>query len=58
MSSPRIRIVPSVGESSAPIMFSRVVLPLPEGPRTTMNSPRSIRRSTPSRAVTVTSPMW
>ena len=57
MSSPPIRIVPSLGESRAPIMLSRVVLPLPEGPRTTMNSPRSIRRSTSSRAVTVTSPM-
>ena len=33
---------PAVGESSAPIMFRRVVLPLPEGPSTTMNSPSAM----------------
>ena len=56
MSRPSIRTVPSVGESSAPMMFSSVVLPLPEGPSTTVNSPGSTVRSTPSRAVTVLSP--
>ncbi len=57
MSSPPIRTRPSVGESSAPIMFNNVVLPLPDGPRTTANSPRSTLRSTASSAVTVTSPI-
>jgi hypothetical protein len=37
-------------------MFSSVVLPLPDGPSTTTNSPGSICRSTPSSAATVTSP--
>ena len=56
MSRPAIATAPSVGESSAPIMFRSVVLPLPEGPSTTMNSLlRDIERA-PSSAVTVTSP--
>ena len=56
MSWPAIVTVPSVGESSAPIMFRRVVLPLPEGPRTTVNSPGFTSSVTSSSAVTVTSP--
>ena len=34
-------IVPDVHESMPPSMFSSVVLPAPEGPTTTTNSPRS-----------------
>ena len=56
MSCPAIRMVPSVGESRAPIMLSSVVLPLPEGPRTTVNSPRSTLSVARSSAVTVSSP--
>ena len=57
MSRPATTTLPLVGESSAPIMFSSVVLPLPEGPRTTVNSDGSTVRLTPSSAVTVTSPI-
>ena len=56
MSSPSMTALPAVGESSAPIRLSSVVLPLPEGPSMTMNSPWPISRSTPARAVTVTAP--
>ena len=36
--------------------FRSVVLPLPEAPRMTVNSPGSIDSVTSSRALTVTSP--
>jgi hypothetical protein len=48
--------VTAVASSSAPIRLSRVVFPLPDGPRTTANSPSSISRSTPASAVTLTPP--
>ena len=57
MSAPAIAIEPAVGESSAPIMLISVVLPLPEGPRMTTNSPASTLRSTESSAVTVPPPI-
>ena len=57
MSCPAIRTVPSVGESRAPIMLSSVVLPLPEGPSTTVNSPGSTLSVARSSAVTVSSPI-
>ena len=50
--------VPELGESSPPRMFSSVLLPLPEGPSKTTNSPRNKSRSTPRNACTSTSPMW
>ena len=56
MSCPATMTVPPVGESSAPIMFSSVVLPLPDGPSTTMNSRSATASVTSSSAVTVTSP--
>jgi hypothetical protein len=40
----------------APMTFSRVLLPLPDGPRTTTDSPASISRSTSCSAVTVPAP--
>lgn len=46
--------VPDVASSSAPTRLSRVVFPLPDGPRTTTNSPSSTSRSTPASAVTLT----
>ena len=39
-------------ESRQPMMLSSVVLPEPEGPMTTVNSPRSMSRSTPLSAGT------
>ena len=41
MSCPATLTRPAVGESSAPIRLSIVVLPLPDGPSTTTNSPGS-----------------
>ena len=43
--------MPDVGESSAPIRFNKVDLPLPEGPIIAINSPESILMSTLSRAI-------
>src|SRR5689334_20898766 len=45
-----IRMVPSVISSSPPTIRSAVVLPHPEGPTNTMNSPSSITRSSLSTA--------
>mmetsp|Transcript_63457 Transcript_63457/g.93002 ORF Transcript_63457/g.93002 Transcript_63457/m.93002 type:complete len:158 (+) Transcript_63457:286-759(+) len=42
ISVPKRRRVPAVGESIHPIRFSSVVLPPPDGPRRTTNSPRKI----------------
>ncbi len=41
------RTVPAVGVSRVPRMYSRVLLPEPEGPMTTRDSPRPRSRSTP-----------
>ena len=56
MSWPATRTRPSVATSSAPMRFSNVVLPLPDGPRITTKAASSTCRSTCSSAVTVTSP--
>ena len=53
---PASRIVPAVGESSAPITFSSVVLPDPLVPSTTTNAVSSTCKSTWSSALTVASP--
>src|SRR5207247_11272386 len=47
-----MRIVPEVGSSSPAIIRSSVVLPQPDGPRRTRNSPSWAARSTPSTART------
>lgn len=47
---------PSVGVSSKPMMFSRVVLPDPLGPTSPRNSPRSMVRLIPFSAVKWPSP--
>src|ERR1041385_1777241 len=44
--SPPISTSPEVGTSSPAIMRSKVVLPDPDGPRKTRNSPSSVTRST------------
>ena len=49
---PPMRISPAVGCSSPAIMRSRVVLPHPDGPSSTRNSPSRVARSTPSTART------
>src|SRR5215475_2139121 len=49
---PPMRISPLVGGSSPAIMRSSVVLPQPDGPRRTRNSPSRVTRSTPSTART------
>ena len=56
MSRPAMTIRPSVTVSRAPMRFSSVVLPLPDGPRTTMNSPRPMSSVTSSSAVTMPAP--
>ena len=50
MSTPPTITRPSVATSSAPMTFSNVVLPLPDGPSTTTNSPAATSRSTPASA--------
>ena len=50
MSRPSIRIVPLVGRSSPAINRKSVVLPEPEGPRTTTRSPSRMVQSRLSRA--------
>jgi len=50
MRSPPIWISPDVGRSSPAIMRSNVVLPHPDGPSSTRNSPSRIERSTSSTA--------
>ena len=53
MSCPSIRIWPSVGNSKPAIMRSNVVLPQPDGPSSTKNSPAMMSRLTLSTAVTL-----
>lgn len=48
--SDRTLILPEVGVSNPPIMFSKVDLPLPEVPTMATNSPSSMDRVTPSNA--------
>src|SRR5215470_16059491 len=50
-SFPPIRMSPEVCVSSPAIILSSVVLPQPDGPRSTRNSPSLMLRSTPSTAV-------
>ena len=54
--SPQTSIFPSVGWSRQPTILSRVVLPLPDGPRTMENRPLGIRREIPFKAGMETSP--
>jgi hypothetical protein len=56
MSRPAISTVPLVGASSAPMMFSSVVLPEPDGPASAVNSPSPMSRSVPRSACTSTLP--
>ena len=51
------RTVPAVGVSSPPRMLSSVDLPLPDGPSSTMNSPRWTSRSTSRNATTSPAPV-
>ena len=51
--APPIRISPSVTSSSPAIMRSSVLLPQPDGPTSTTNSPFSIARSTPCSTETM-----
>src|SRR6266540_3020140 len=51
-SVPPIEMRPSVASSRPATIRSNVVLPQPEGPTNTMNSPSSMRRSTLSTATT------
>src|SRR5216684_1239506 len=51
-SRPPIRISPDVGSSSPAIIRRSVVLPEPEGPRRTRNSPSRLSRSTLTTAPT------
>src|SRR6266496_926587 len=50
--TPPIQISPEVGSSSPAIIRRSVVLPDPEGPRRTRNSPSRLSRSTPTTAPT------
>jgi hypothetical protein len=52
MSHPATTTRPSVGESRAPIMFSSVVLPEPDGPSTTTNSSGRTSNDTSASAIT------
>src|SRR3546814_14375118 len=52
ISCPSMRIWPSLGSSKPAIMRSSVVLPQPEGPSSTKNSPALMSRLTSSTAVT------
>src|SRR4051812_19146484 len=49
---------PSVGMSSPPRMFNKVLLPEPEGPSSTTSSPAENSTSTLLSATTSTSPVW
>ena len=51
MSTPSKMISPSVGSSSRFSERRKVLLPEPEGPMTTMTSPRSMSTVTPSSAL-------
>src|SRR6266581_3718728 len=48
--SPPMKISPELGRSRPAIIRSRVVLPHPDGPSSTKNSPARMDRSTPSTA--------
>src|SRR5947207_1879673 len=48
--TPPIRISPEVGSSSPAIIRKRVVLPEPDGPSSTRNSPSRLSRFTPTTA--------
>ena len=56
MSWPATTTRPSLGESSAPMMFSNVVLPLPDGPNTTTRSSAATRNDTSASATTSLEP--
>ncbi len=56
-STPATRTEPDVGVSRAPIMFSSVVLPQPEGPTIATKAASSTCRLMPSSAMTSTSPI-
>ena len=49
VSMPAIRMLPESGAISPTTALSKTVLPLPEGPMMTTDSPSSTSRSTPSR---------
>ena len=51
--TPPIRISPDVTSSSPAIILSSVLLPQPDGPTSTTNSPFSIARSTPCSTPTL-----
>src|SRR5207245_11250224 len=53
---PSTATVPAVGVSSAPIRFSSVVLPEPDGPMSATKSPRGMSRSMPCRTSIVSPP--
>src|SRR5215472_5028567 len=55
-SRPATRTVPRVGASSPPTMFSSVVLPQPDRPRTTTTCPRATVNETPRSACTAVAP--
>jgi hypothetical protein len=46
-------MIPEVGRSRAAIRWSMVDLPQPDGPVTATDSPRSIRRLSPFRAMII-----
>src|SRR5215470_2450551 len=52
ISSPPISMLPSSASSSPAIVRRRVVLPQPDGPTSTVNSPSGMSRSTPRTAWT------
>lgn len=56
MSVPAATIRPEVGDSMAPMRFSSVVLPDPDGPSTTTNSPNPTSRFTSRTACTADGP--
>src|SRR6266478_8753457 len=55
---PAMRISPAVGFSRPAIIRMSVVLPHPEGPSSTKNSPSLVARSTPSTAGTSPKYFW
>ena len=57
MSAPATTTDPPVASSIPPITFSSVVLPDPDGPRMTTNSPGATSSATPRNASTATAPV-
>ena len=51
MSGPSTRIVPEVGRSSAPIRYSSVLLPEPDGPTMNVHDPLGIRNDHPAEGL-------